>query len=188
VSSLALLGPTPVYAAFTGVLLWFSAVLSGWIENWATYRRLPAAIAGQPRLVHALGAARAQAFAGWFEENVAGLGGNVALGFLLGMSPVVAAFFGLPLDVRHVTLATGSLAMAVSTLGAATLLTAPFWHAVAGIAAIGALNLGVSFALALWVAIRSTGAKALSRRRVYRAVVSRLLAAPRDFLLPPRSS
>ena len=188
VSSLALLGPTPIYAAFTGVLLWFSAVLSGWIENWATYRRLPAAIAGHPRLVHALGPPRAQAFARWFEENVAGLGGNVALGFLLGMSPVAAAFFGLPLDVRHVTLATGSLAMAVSTLGAGTLLTAPFWHAVAGIAATGALNLGVSFALALWVAIRSTGAKALSRRRVYRAVVSRLLAAPRDFLLPPRST
>ena len=30
-------------------------------------------------------------------------------GFLLGMTPVVATFFGLPLDVRHVTLSTGSL-------------------------------------------------------------------------------
>jgi site-specific recombinase len=186
VSSLALLGPTPVYAAFTGVLLWFSAVLSGWVENWSTHRRLPGAIAGHPRIVHALSAERGHALARWFEDNVAGLGGNIALGFLLGMAPMIAGFFGLPLDVRHVTLATGSLAMAVATLGTGTLVTAAFWHAVAGIAATGALNLGVSFALALWVAIRSTGAPALSRRRVYRAVAARLFAAPRDFLLPPR--
>lgn len=122
----------------------------------------------------------------WVERNVAGLGGNVALGVLLGMTPVVAGFFGLPLDVRHVTLSTGSLALAVSTLGVSTLATPAFWLAVAGIAAIGALNLGVSFALALWVAIRATGARALSRRRVYRAVLARFAAAPRDFLLPPR--
>lgn len=186
IESLALAGPTPVYAAFTGVLLWVSALISGWVENWATYRRIPESIARHPRLVHAFGGDRAARMGAWVERNVAGLGGNVALGVLLGMTPVVAGFFGLPLDVRHVTLSTGSLALAVSTLGVSTLATPAFWLAVAGIAAIGALNLGVSFALALWVAIRATGARALSRRRVYRAVLARFAAAPRDFLLPPR--
>ena len=103
------------------------------------------------------------------------------------MSPVVAAFFGLPLDVRHVTLSTGALALAVTSLGVVVFASAPFWLAVAGIAAIGVLNLGVSFTLALWVAIRATGAGALSRRRVFRAVLARLVASPRDFLLPPRA-
>jgi site-specific recombinase len=56
----------------------------------------------------------------------------------------------------------------------------------AGIAAIGFLNLAVSFALALWVAIRSTGRGVVSRRRLLRAVLAHLLASPRDFLLPPR--
>jgi site-specific recombinase len=188
IASLNLLGGTPFYAAFTGVLLWLSAVLSGAIENWATYRRLPEAIAREPRLVHAFGAERMQRASAWFASNVAGLGGNVALGFLLGMTPVVAAFFGLPLDVRHVTLSTGALALAVSSLGADVLATAPFWLAVAGIAAIGALNLGVSFTLALWVAIRATRAGALSRRRVFRAVLARLVASPRGFLVPPRTA
>ncbi len=163
-------------------------MLSGGIENWATYRRLPEAIAREPRLVYAFGAERMQRAAAWFARNVAGLGGNIALGFLLGMSPVVAAFFGLPLDVRHVTLSTGALALAVSSLGADVLATAPFWLAVAGIAAIGALNLGVSFTLALWVAVRATRAGALSRRRVFRAVLARLVASPRDFLVPPRTA
>ena len=186
VDSLSVFGATPVYAAFTGVLLWASAVMSGWVENWATYRRLPEAIAHQPRLVYAFGAARMERAAAWFERNVAGLGGNIALGFLLGMTPVVAAFFGLPVDVRHVTLSTGSLALAASSLGTEVFATAGFWLACTGIAVIGALNLGVSFALALWVAIRATRAGALSRRRVLRAVLARLFAAPRDFLLPPR--
>ena len=186
VASLSLLGATPFYAAFTGVLLWVSAVLSGGIENWATYRRLPEAIAREPRLVYAFGAERMRGVAVWFERNVAGIGGNVALGFLLGMSPVVAAFFGLPIDVRHVTLSTGSLALAASSLGVDVFATAAFWMAVAGIATIGVLNLGVSFTLALWVAIRATRAGALSRRRVFRAVLARLVESPRDFLLPPR--
>ncbi len=186
IESLSILGATPVYAAFTGVLLWTSAVLSGWVENWATFRRLPDAIARHPRLVYAFGPERMRRTADWFDRNVAGLGGNISLGVLLGMIPVVAAFFGLPLDVRHVTLSTGSLALAVYALGSATLLSTGFWLAVAGIAVIGALNLGVSFALALWVAIRSTGARELSRRRVYRAVIARFFASPRDFLLPPR--
>ena len=186
IDSLGILGATPFYAAFTGVLLWLSAVLSGWIENWAVYRRLPEALAHQPRLVHAFGAAAMQRAAAWFERNIAGLGGNIALGFLLGMTPVVAAFFGLPLDVRHVTLSTGSLALAVSSVGPAAFSGAAFWLACAGIAVIGILNLGVSFALALWVAIRATRARGLSRRRVYRVVLARLAASPRDFLLPPR--
>jgi len=185
IESLSLLGATPFYAAFTGVLLWASAVLSGGIENWAVYRRLPEALAHQPRLVYAFGAESMQRAAEWFERNVAGLGGNIALGFLLGMTPVVAAFFGLPLDVRHVTLATGSLALAAATTGFSVFGSAAFWLACAGIAAVGALNLGVSFALALWVAIRATRARGLARRRVYRAVLARLAASPRDFLLPP---
>ncbi|MEO8304673.1 MAG: site-specific recombinase [Betaproteobacteria bacterium] len=188
IDSLALLGPTPIYAAFTGVLLWGSAILSGWLENWAVYRRLPEAIAHQPRLAYAFGAVRMGRVAAWFENNVAGLGGNIALGFMLGMTPVIAVFFGLPLDVRHVTLSTGSLALAASTLGIKVFTLPSFWLACAGIAVIGAMNLGVSFTLALLVAIRSTGTGRVSRRRVLRAVFARFVAAPRDFLLPPRTA
>ena len=188
IDSLALFGPTPVYAAFTGALLWGSAILSGWLENWAVYRRLPEAIAHQPRFVYAFGAERMRCAAAWFENNVAGLGGNIALGVMLGMTPVIATFFGLPLDVRHVTLSTGSLALAASTLGIAVLTLPSFWGACAGIAVIGAMNLGVSFTLALLVAVRSTGAGQVSRRRLLRAVFARFVAAPRDFLFPPRTA
>jgi site-specific recombinase len=186
VDSLSLWGPTPLYAAFTGVLLWLSAVLAGWFENWARYRRLPEAIAASPFLLRQLGAKRAGRFAGAIERNVAALGGNIGLGFLLGMTPQISRFFGIPLEVRHVTLATGQLALASYTLGSSVFATGAFWWAVAGIAMTGFMNLTVSFCLAIWVAIRSTSVGVVSRRRLWRAVASRALRRPRDFLLPPR--
>ena len=133
-----------------------------------------------------LGPERAARAAQLIEDNVAALGGNVSLGVLLGMEPVIAAFFGLPLEVRHVTLSTGQLALASWSYGAGVFSLPAFWWAVAGIGAIGFFNLTVSFGLALIVAIRSTGRGAVSRRRLLRAVFARVRAAPRDFLLPPR--
>ena len=41
------------------------------------------------------------------------------------------------------------------------------------------MNLAVSFGLALWVAIRSTGRGAVSRRRLRRAVLAHLVWPPR---------
>jgi site-specific recombinase len=103
------------------------------------------------------------------------------------MAPVIATFFGLPLEVRHVTLSTGQLTVAAWSEGATVFGEPAFWLAAAGIVAIGFFNLTVSFGLALLVAIRSTGASAVSRRRLRRAVLARLVASPRDFLLPPRA-
>ena len=186
VEQLSIFSATPFYAAFTGVLLWLSALFAGWFENWATYRRVPEAIAHNRTLNRWVGKSRAPRIAEALERNVAALGGNVSLGFLLGMVPVVALFFGLPLEVRHVTLSTGQLALAAWSHGAGIFALPAFWAAVAGILVIGFLNLSVSFALAMWVAIRSTGRGAVSRRRLVRAVLAHLLAAPRDFVLPPR--
>ena len=185
VESLSLWSAAPFYAAFTGVLLWLSAVIAGWFENWATFRKLPEAVAQSPRIVALLGPERAVRAARMIEDNVAALGGNVSLGILLGMEPVIAAFFGLPLEVRHVTLSTGQLALASWSFGAGIFSLPAFWWAVAGIGVIGILNLTVSFGLALSVAIRSTGRGAVSRRRLRRAVFSRVRAAPLDFLRPP---
>ena len=146
------------------MLLWLSALIAGWFENWATFRKLPQAIARSPKVVSLLGPERATRAAEMIENNVAALGGNVSLGILLGMEPVIAAFFGLPLEIRHVTLSTGQLALASWSYGAGIFAQPAFWWAIAGIGVIGFMNLTVSFGLALAVAIRSTGRGAVSRR------------------------
>jgi site-specific recombinase len=103
---------------------------------------------------------------------------------MLGLAPTLLAFIGLHIEVRHVTLGTGQLAAAASTLGWSTLAMPAFWWCAGGLVATGLLNLGVSFWLALKVALRSRRTTLNDRRRLYAAVWRRLRSAPRSFLLP----
>jgi site-specific recombinase len=184
--SITLLGPTALFAAFTGVLLFASSLVAGWAENWFVWHRIDSAIAWNPRLRALLGPERAQRWAAWWRANVSGLAGNVSLGLMLGLIPALALFFGLPVEVRHVTLSTGQLAAAAGALGIEVLQRAEFWWCVAGIAVTGVLNLTVSFFCAFKVALRSRGVRVGERSRIRRAIIRRLLRRPASFLLPPR--
>ena len=185
-NSLTLLGPTALFAAFTGVLLFVSSLIAGWAENWFVFHRLDSAIAWNPRIVARLGSARAARWARWWRHHISGVAGNVSLGMMLGLVPALLAFVGLPIEVRHVTLATGQLAAAASTLGWPVLTSPGLWWCAAGIAVIGVLNLGVSFYLAFKVALRSRGVRLKDRSRIMAALGSRVRAAPLSFLWPPR--
>ncbi len=184
--SLTLLGPTALFAAFTGVLLFASSLIAGWVENWFVWHRIDSAIAWNPRFVARLGAARAQRWATWWRANISGLAANISLGLMLGIVPAVALFFGLPIEVRHVTLSTGQLAAAVGAEGLAVFTTSPFWWCLAGIVFTGSLNLAVSFFLAFKVALRSRGIRLADRSRIYRAIRARLRQRPTSFIFPPR--
>lgn len=184
--SLTLLGPTVAFAAFTGVLLFASSLIAGWAENWFVLYRLDAAIAWNPRLVARLGQARAQRWADWWRHNISGLAANVSLGLMLGLVPALASFFGLPIEVRHVTLSTGQLSAAFGALGLDALRQGAFWWCVAAIPLTGLCNVGVSFYLAFKLALRSRGLRWADRSRLRAAIWQRLREQPRSFFLPPR--
>ncbi len=176
---------TIFFAALTGVLLWMSSLGAGWLHNWITYRRLPQAIA-EHRWGGLFGRGTMRFFARRLEHAVGGIGGNVTLGFLLGMLPVIGKFLGLPLEVRHVTLSTGGLTLAVSSLGASDA-----WHhgllpAAGGIAIIASLNFGVSFLMALAVALRARAVEH-GGARLFRAVLARFFRRPGEFFFPPKA-
>ncbi len=187
--SISLLGGTPLFAAFTGVLLFVSSIIAGWVENWFVWHRLDSAIAWNPRIVAHLGAARAQRWSHYWRRNISGFSSNISLGLMLGLVPPVAAFFGLPIEVRHVTLSTGQLAAAVGAGGWSTEIfrSAPFWWCLAGIAVTGVLNLSVSFLLAFKVALRSRGIRLRERSRIYQAIRRRMRDRPLSFIAPPRA-
>lgn len=178
--SISLLGPTPLYAAWTGVLLFTSSLIAGWFYHWVMFRRLPQAFARSPRICSMLGSDRARKTSFWFRKNSAGLAANISLGFLLGLSPAIFEFLGVPLDVRHVTLSTGSLVAGVMALGFASLSTWVFWLAVMGIGTMAVLNLVVSFSLALAVALRS---KKISFRTGLTLIKSFLIKLARNPLI-----
>jgi site-specific recombinase len=186
VASLSLLGPTPLYAALTGLLLWLASLAAGVADNWFALRQVREVLSQHRRVVHALGPMRAERAAAWLERNVAAIAGNLALALLLGMAPVLAAFFSLPLDVRHVTLAAGTLVAAIFSLGWEWLATPAFWWAVAGIVATAVLSVGVAFACALTLALRARDVSRRARHGMQRAVLHRFLSAPLWFIFPER--
>ena len=175
---------TIFYAILTGVILWLSSLAGGWIENWAVYHQLPRAIAE-----HRLGAAfkpeTLQRFSQSFARNIAPWGGSIVLGFMLGMTPSIGHFFGLPLDVRHVTLSTGTLSLGITSRGPEVLGRGVLIWAGIGIAVTFVMNLGVSFYLALRLAIRAQDISASENHQILRTLWQRFWAAPRDFFLPP---
>jgi site-specific recombinase len=178
---------TILFAALTGVLLWVSSLAAGWFENWVVYRRLPEAIEHH-RYGKRFGRHRLARIARFLEHEAAGFGGSIALGFLLGMLPAFAKFFGLPLDVRHITLSTGSLTLAISSVGIHSVGWNAFLSAVIGIAIIGVLNFGVSFALALIVALRARDVPGGEGKTLPGAVLRRFFRRPIEFFYPPRDA
>jgi site-specific recombinase len=174
---------TAIDAALTGVILWLAALIGGWCENFAVYNRLPAAIAAHP-LGHRFGIRRMQRVANWFENNIASWSTSIVLGYLLGFTPEVARFFGLPLDVRHVTLSTGMLALAAARYGTSAFGAHWLYSAVAGIGITFVLNLGVSFTIASVVALRAYNVRQEERLSILRYVLSQVIHSPLRFLYP----
>jgi len=170
---------TVFYAALTGVILWLSSVVGGWIDNWSAFNRIPQGLADS---------SWGSRWADSWRKHISGWGTNISLGFMLGMTPAIGHFFGIPLDVRHVTLSTGTLFLACGSLGEAWWSGGWFLNAFAGIVVMFVLNLGVSFALSLYMALRALEIPRADRTELLRRLLVHLFSHPGDFILPPRTA
>jgi site-specific recombinase len=175
---------TIFFAILTGVILWLSSLAGGWIENWAVYHQLPRAIA-EHRLGINFKPERVQRFSESFARNIAPWGSSIALGFMLGMTPSIGHFFGIPVDVRHVTLSTGTFALGVTSRGLDVLGSGALLWGALGIAVTFVMNLGVSFYLALRLALRAQDISPSDQVEIRRTLWRKVWSAPREFFLPP---
>ena len=189
-ASLTLLGPTALFAAATGVVLFLSSIFAGWAENWFVLHRLDSAMRFNPRITAAIGAARADRWALFMRKNISGFAASVSLGMMLGLIPAFSSFLGFGLELRHVTLSTGQIAAAGASYGwdvlhVPELRDALLW-AIAGIFAIGPLNVGVSYYCAFRLALRAHNVSVGERQRIRSAVWQRLNHEPLSFLWPAK--
>jgi len=182
--SLSLAGPTALFAAITGILLFSASIIAGWTENAFVLHRLDSAMRYNPRIGAFLGAARARRWADFMRTNISGFASNISLGLMLGLLPAFAGFFGLGLDVRHVTLSAGQIAAAAASTGLAVLQQPALWWAVAAIPVIGALNVSVSFYFAFRLALRAHSVSLGDRARIRSAIWARWRSRPVSFFLP----
>ena len=177
---------TVFFAALTGVLLWLAAVIGGWVDNWSAWHRIHRGIADHP-LGERLGRERLVRWGKSWRRHIGAWGTAISLGMMLGMVPAIGHFSGLPLDVRHITLSTGMLFTATGSLAdPSSYSSAWFLLAALGIVTMFVLNLGVSFSLSLWTALRALDVPASDLRELRRRLVRRLLTRPLEFVLPLR--
>lgn len=156
----SLLGPSILFAALTGVFLWVSSLLGATAENWTRIHRLIERLATNRWVKRAIGTVRARPIAETVVGKFGGLFGNFSLGLMLGGIPALCGALGLPIEIRHVTVSTSSVALAISgRVGTSSEVAL----AIAGVVMIGLVNVCVSFGFALWLALRATGT---SRRGV----------------------
>jgi site-specific recombinase len=174
------------HAAVAGVWLFLSGLISGWVDNWTVYERVPERIVQVRWLRAALGPERAGAFAAYVGRNLGGIAGNFLFGVMLGSTGAVAALFGLPIDIRHIAFAAANLGYALVALGFSVPWLTVAWYAL-GVALIGLTNLAVSFALALWVALKARGVEFRRTGELLRLLGRELVRRPGRFFLPPRA-
>ncbi|MBA3853150.1 MAG: site-specific recombinase [Gemmatimonas sp.] len=178
--SLALL-----HAGVAGVYLFLSGLISGYYDNQSLFHRVPERIRRVKWMKRLFGAARLDRIAHYIEHNLGALAGNFIFGCMLGATGTVGAFFGLPIDIRHVSFSSANLAYALTALDFNV-----GWQVVvvsaAGVILIALVNLFVSFVLALRVALKSRGIGASETAGLTRRVYERFKASPREFFLPPR--
>ncbi len=191
-ASLTLLGPTALFAAATGVVLFLSSIFAGWAENWFVLHRLDSAMRFNPRITAAIGETRAERWAQFMRKNISGFAASVSLGMMLGLIPAISGFLGFGLELRHVTLSTGQIAAAGASYGwdvlhVPELREALLW-AIAGIFVIGPLNVGVSYYCAFRLALRAHNVSVGERKRIRSAVWERLNYFPLSFLWPPKEA
>jgi len=175
-----------LYAGFTGVFLFVSGIISGYWDNKVIYSQIPERIRKHPSLKRVLSAERLNNIANYVEHNLGALVGNFILGFFLGTAAFLGAIFGLPFDIRHITIAAGNYAIGI--LGAHHLIT---WQTYTvcfiGVLGIGFINFLVSFILAFLVAVRSRGVEVKSLPGFSSILFTYFRRFPGDFIRPPKS-
>lgn len=173
------------FAIVTGVFLWLSSLATGWTANYLALTRMEPAIVNSLRIRRRVGPRRANSIAHWVRHHAAGSVGYIVLGFLLGSVPIIVGLFGIPLEVRHVTLTAASLGYALDALWLkGALHRNDILWAFAGIATVGVLNIVTSFALSFLLAVRARDVGNAKARLFLKEVLKNFASHPMTFLLP----
>jgi len=170
------------HAAIAGVWLFVAGLISGFFDNRSAYLNLPDRLRGHPLLTRILPDQTRDRFADYIGHNYGALAGNFFFGVLLGSTAYLGYLLSLPLDIQHVAFGSANLGFVAASRMDGLLALLPYFVFVL---LIGAVNLWVSFSLALYIALRARGTRIGAMDRLLKAYLGRIRERPREFLLPP---
>ena len=178
---------TPVFlhACIAGIFLFLSGIIAGNVASVNNFNNFYYRLSEHPFLKGFFGKARMQRVANWMQQKWPSVVSNIWFGVFMGSAWAIGHFFGLPIDIRHITFASGNLAYGLYGMNFIISLENIFW-CILGIGIIGFGNFIVSFSLSLWIALRSREVPASELKYLGRCVWRAFKARPRAFFFPVR--
>ncbi len=173
-----------VYACITGVCLFISGIITGYVDNKVIYGNIGARIKEHAGLRNFINPKKLSKIGDYIHQNLGGIVGNVSLGFMLGYAKLIGEFFGIPFDIRHITISTAYFAFGVEGLDNQLPASEWIWTTI-GVIGIGFFNFAISFSLAFYVALRSRNVPLSQLPFVGRLIVKYFSRHPKDFVYPP---
>ncbi|WP_035669255.1 recombinase [Flavobacterium sp. 83] len=171
------------HAVIAGVFLFLSGIISGSIANRDKHNQVFFRITEHPLLKKSLGKNRTLKLAKLYEKRWAGIVSNFWFGIFMGSTASIGLFLGLNLDIRHITFASGNLALALYGANYEVSDSMLFWG-VFGIGIIGLVNFMVSFSLSLGLAFRSRAISLFELRFVTVSIWNHFKSRPFSFFFP----
>lgn len=178
---------TIFYAAITGVILYLGSFVSGYFDNYVAYANVHARVREHRFWRKRFSEKTLDRVGRYLEQNLGALMGNLFLGFALGMTPIIGQITGLPLDVRHVTIAGGGSTIAFAKIWD-KISAADVAITLLGVFSVGFMNFLVSFGLSLTVAISSRRVNFKQSRELLSIVGRRFKENPFQFFFPPKNA
>jgi site-specific recombinase len=173
-----------LYACNAGFFLFLSGIIAGYVQNKIQYSHIAERLQRHPLLRFSIPAGRLHRLAQYIEKHAGPLIGNLALGFMLGMSGLIVKIFGIPFDIRHITISAGNVAIAVYGLGIQNIQIGYLLIIVFGVLGIGFFNFLISFSLAFIVAVKSRGVRLKDYPEFLGILWRYFYRKPLDFIRP----
>jgi site-specific recombinase len=175
-----------LYACFTGFFLFASGLIAGYVENYMVYGKIGDRLRSSSSFKRSFKEKRRYKIIHYIENNLGALIGNISLGFFLGMAGFLGHTFGIPFDIRHITISAANAAIGFFGMDHA-ITTKELWYTLFGVFMIGFLNFAVSFSLAFIVAVKSRGIHLRNYPEFIGIIWRYFKKYPRDFIKAPLS-
>lgn len=175
-----------LYACNTGVFLFLSGIIAGYVQNKIRFSHIAERIAGNPAFHIHVSNSKRNVWARFIEKNAGSLAGNISLGFFLGMAGPLGKIFGVPFDIRHITISSGNMALGIYGLGFENIPMNYLVTVFIGVLGVGFFNFLISFSLAFFVAVKARGIK-LKQYPEFLGILGRyFIKKPLSFFFPPK--
>jgi site-specific recombinase len=175
--------PSLLFAGIAGIFLMTSGLIGGYYDNKVVYEELPQRLKQHPFLNKIMPIKWLHGVADYLGANLGALASNVYLGIFLGITATLGFIFGLNIDIRHITFASGNFGMALVALGN-HLTWEQAIYTTLGIIGIGIVNTQVSFGLSILAALRSRNISLKKTITLFGLLTIRFFINPLPFFFP----